>query len=163
MPIIKTPFDQNKYLSSDEPGICNALVLEWLYSNGRPLRFMRRTVTRARAVHHRGLGTAEIVQYGFKIGDGSDIYPGRNLDGIERMVQGIKSSDKKKFIIGFCGNNAAGHAIGMIKTEAGAKGFDPNNGYYDITGDDAFLWLKKKILGARIKHDYREFLVYELS
>jgi hypothetical protein len=84
MPIIKTPFDQSKYLSSDEPGICNALVLEWLYSNGRPLRFMRRTIKRAR-------------------------------------------------------------------------------GYYDITGDDAFLWLKKKILGARIKHDYREFLVYELS
>src|SRR5258705_2503370 len=62
----------------------------------------------------------------------------------------------------------SGHAIGLISRGSGSVGFDPNNGYYKIEyqrgdGFDEYDWLKKKTLGARLKHSFTEVLVYGCS
>jgi hypothetical protein len=165
MQVIKTKFDQNQYLGANEPGVCNALVLDWLANNGQPLRMGRRGVLgRARKTHDEGLKNATICEYGLKIHQRSNIYRGSNLPQLHAIKNALTASPVQKFLVGFVGDgNQAGHAIGMIKDAAAHKGFDPNNGYYRITGDDKMEWIFNKIFGAHVKHNYREFIVYELQ
>jgi hypothetical protein len=165
MGVTKFPFDQNLYLEKGDPGACNALVLEWLYNRGKPLQRLKRTMKRAVAVHNRNVASETFRDYGLVITN-ADIFAGQNLDQIDQCVNEIRSWSGKKLFVGFSNPaDNSGHAIGLISRGSGSVGFDPNNGYYTIEyqegdGRDEYYWLKKKILGARLKHSYTEFLFY---
>jgi hypothetical protein len=165
----KIPFDQNLYLKKGDPGACNALVLEWLYNRGMPLRQLKRTTKRAVAVHNRKVAYATFKDYGLEITD-ADIFAGQNLYQIDQCINRIRFWKEKELFIGFSNptSSVSGHAIGLISRGSGAVGFDPNNGYYIMEfqeGDalDEYDWLKKKMLGASLKHSYSQFLVYGCS
>jgi hypothetical protein len=168
MGVTKVPFDQNRYLKKNDPGACNALVLEWLYSRGMPLQRLKWTMKRAVAVHNRGVASATFSEYGLIITN-ADTFAVQSLDLIEECINSIRSWKEKNFFIGFSNPaSKSGHAIGLISRGSGSLGFDPNNGYYRIeyqSGDgfDEFVWLKKKLLGARLKHSYTEVLIYGCS
>jgi hypothetical protein len=168
MGVTKIPFDQNRYLKKDDPGACNALVLEWLYNGGMPLQRLKWTMKRAAAVHNRSVTTATFSEYGLVVTN-ADIFPGQNLHQIEKCINTIRSWREKVLFIGFSNPaDKSGHAIGLISRGSRSLGFDPNNGYYRIEfqeGDDfdEYDWLKKKILGARLKHSFTEVLVYGCS
>src|SRR4051794_33923471 len=100
MQVIKTRFDQNQYLGANEPGVCNALVLDWLASNGQPLRVRRRGVMgRARQTHDQGLKNATIAEYGFKIHQRSDIYRGSTLFQLHALKDSLAKSPVEKFLV----------------------------------------------------------------
>jgi hypothetical protein len=163
--VTKIPFDQNRYLKKDDPGACNALVLEWLYNRGMPLQRLKWTMKRAVGVHDRSVSSETFGEYGLVITN-ADIFAGQSLDQIEECMNTIRSWRGKKLFVGFSNPaDKSGHAIGLISRGSGSVGFDPNNGYYRIEyqagdGFDEYDWLKKKILGARLKHFYTEFLIY---
>jgi hypothetical protein len=168
MGVIKIPFDQNRYLKKDDPGACNALVLEWLYNDGKPLLRLKWTMKRAVAVHNRGVASATFSDYGLIITN-ADIFAGKTLDQLEKFINTIRSWKEKKLFVGFSNPaSQSGHAIGLISRGSDSVGFDPNNGYYKIEyqpgdGFDEYDWLKKKMLGARLKHFYPEVLFYGCS
>ncbi len=165
MQVIKTKFDQNRHLAANEPGVCNALVLDWLANNGQQLRMRGRGVlNRARNTHNEGVKSATIAEYGLKIHQRSQLYRGNLLVQLHAIRDSLAASPVSKFLVGFVGDGAdPGHAIGMIKTPTMHRGFDPNNGYYDIIGDNTMEWVFLKIFGAYAKNNYRSFLVYELQ
>ena len=168
MGVTKVPFDQNRYLKKDDPGACNALVLEWLYNGGMPLLRLKWTMKRAIAVHNRGVASATFSEYGLVLTN-ADTFAGKSLGQLEEFINTIRSWKEKKLFIGFSNPaSQSGHAIGLISRGSGSVGFDPNNGYYKIEyqrgdGFDEYDWLKKKTLGARLKHSFTEVLVYGCS
>src|SRR6266403_1413709 len=102
MGVTKVPFDQNRYLKKDDPGACNALVLEWLYNRGMPLLRLRLkgTMKRAVAVHNRGVASATFSEYGLIITN-ADTFTVQTLDQIEECINSIRSWKEKNFFIGF--------------------------------------------------------------
>jgi hypothetical protein len=154
----KEKFDQNLLLNKDEPGICNALVLQWLSGNGM-LGAMTlgkgRVVKQARKVHQR-MNTEMFFEYGLNITDAEDVRLGQQIDPIEEdfVVSWIKVSRPTHFFVGYSGNllgTDIGHATGLIKlTQDGTdyKCFDPNDAIYEFRADPIMLWQRLSIVKA---------------
>jgi len=160
----KIPFNQNDHLAKDAPGVCNSLVLEWLFNRGKFLEKRKRLFKRAGEVHERGVKFATFTDYGLDL-DKSAAQPFavRNADGAETAVNYITQLAHPMFLIGISGSKGE-HAIGVIKNNNMGIGFDPNNGYYTMkTSKELHLWIKGKILGGFVKHGYDEVLVYPVS
>jgi hypothetical protein len=62
-----TPFNQAEHVATEDPGVCNALVIEWLYNEGRPLAKIKRIIKRAAAVHARGVDDVTFLEYGLQL------------------------------------------------------------------------------------------------
>lgn len=169
--VTKRPSNQAHYLQANDPGICNALVLEWLspINGGRDLA-MRRTAPRARNLHNRGVRFDAFRDYGlsFSLETLRD-FPVQTSHELQLALLEIQRWQSEglvdRFFIGLSGSGGQGHAIGLIyRSDQLCLGYDPNNGFYRIepAGDDGdnfyILWLALKIMKSRLKQNYSEVL-----
>jgi hypothetical protein len=63
------PFNQAEHVGTDDPGVCNALVIEWLYNDGKWLEKRKRLFNRAQKVHERGVNDITFLDYGLQLDD----------------------------------------------------------------------------------------------
>jgi hypothetical protein len=162
MGIVKSSFDQNNFLNTRERGVCVALVLQWLNADGRKFAHMARSMRQARAVTNSTVTNQTIVDYGLEIVK-AETFQSTTFGGIDSISKALAAWKVKKFLIGFSspGDWQPGHAIGLIKFSDGdSKGFDPNNGYYDITSDSLNSWIVKKLIGANFKRDHTQISIW---
>jgi len=136
-------FDQNDHLGLNDPGVCNALVLEWLspYNPGEFLASFKRTFKRAKITHDQ-MNSAMFQQYGLTITQLADTCTSKlGTVKLLKEIRGWQNADR--MLIGFSAPGGAGHAIGLKRVTGTSTYvlFDPNEGYWRVENDPQFVFL----------------------
>lgn len=154
--------DQGNFLKGGDPGVCNALVLQWLGGGGVPLKLKRRgAVRQAVKVHEKGVNLGTFTEYLLTVRDPDhDLSIFRYPLDDDRIYAFL--SKPGMYVIGMYGAND-GHAIGAIQ-QGQFKGYDPNEGFWNIKDEAEYSeWLEDRISEYFFRYNYTEVYLYRAT